>query len=150
MYFIFLNDLQNLYRLLLKANTKTRFYRDDCSSSYLIIMSVSFGTDYTGQLSLSVIGRAENTIAGGLNMAEKCSMFIFYSSRDALWVFVNTGECSAIAKEVLCHQVSHILQCPGEGALSLGWDHQHGYPSGHIANSTRNIVVVKVVKWLSS
>ncbi len=54
---------------------------------------VSLGANCTCQLSLSVIRRTENAVAGCLNMVEQGSIPVTNSAGNALSIFVDTGEC---------------------------------------------------------
>ena len=75
-------------------------------------------------------------------MVEQCTIGVAPSIRQGLLVFIHTLVHSAMVTPVCCHEVSIVLPGPGGRAAGPGWDHNYSGSSGHIAHSTRHIVVL--------
>ena len=106
-----------------------------------------FGTDYTVKFFVLVIRWAGKMTVSTIcfNMVENSTIYISMASCKRLLVFIHTLKHSTVMMVIVlrCHDVSIVLPGPGGRAAGLGWDHYYSGSSGHIAHSTRNIVVVR-------
>ena len=84
-------------------------------------------------------------IAHCFNMVEQGTIGVAHAVTQGLLVFIHTLVHSAIVTHMCWLEVSMVLPGPGGRAAGLGWDHNYSGSSGHIAHSTRNIVLVS---WL--
>ena len=75
-------------------------------------------------------------------MVEHGTICVACTIRQGLLVFIHTLKHGAMVTPVFCHEVSIVLPGPGGRAAGPGWDHNYSGSSGHIAHSTRHIVVV--------
>ena len=75
-------------------------------------------------------------------MVEQHTISITLTSRLRLLVFIHTLKLGAMMSASLCHDISIILPGPGWRAAGLGWDHNYSWSRGHIAHSTRHIVIM--------
>ena len=78
----------------------------------------------------------------GHMMVEQCTIGVACTVRQGLLVFIHTLVHSAMVILVISHEVSIVLPGPGGRAAGPGWDHNYSGSSGHIAHSTRHIVVM--------
>ena len=60
----------------------------------------------------------------------------------ALWVLVNTLECSSVVVVVFGHEVAIVLESPGGWTLGFGREHQHHLSGSRTADCARDIVFV--------
>ena len=105
-------------------------------------LTASLGAHGTGQFFARVVGWAGKAGAGSLSVVEQSTIFIPNTAWYALWVLVNTLECSSVMGVVSCHEVAIVLESPGGWALGFGREHQHHLSGSSGADCARDVVLV--------
>ena len=102
-------------------------------------------THHAVEFFVVVIRRAGQTSTVGFNMIELSTINIRLTARQSFLISIYTLKHGTITSAKFCtsrHQISEILSCPSWRAGGLGWDHEDSWSSGHVAHSTRYVVVM--------
>ena len=120
--------------------------------SYNWTIILLLGTNCTCQFFLGVIRWTRHSCASGFSVVEKCTINIWGTPWNRVWVLVNTLKHVMIANIVWVsfvgwHEVARVLQSPCWWTPSFSWDHCDCHPCWSITHSTGNIVVVNSCEW---